>query len=152
MALRGSYAQTQVVNRLLMEECMLAKYYQARPDEAARYLHGDCVRTPWMNDMLKSLGLKHLYEDYELLSQHAHSRLYSTYLSVVSQRTGYRWILRSAPEYVEALLLQCAAYSAKCGGEVLQFLAKLSGDAEMAARVRGLIQRVIKFEEQLEGR
>jgi hypothetical protein len=84
---------------------------------------------PTSSDMLKSLGLKHLHEDYELLSQHAHSRLYSTYLSGVSQRTGQRWILRSAPEYVEALLLQCAAYSAKYGGEVLQFLAKLSGDA-----------------------
>ena len=152
LALKGNYAQAQVVNRLLMEECMLARYYHSRPDDAAEYLREDCARTPWMNDMLESLGLKHLYDDYELLSWHAHSRRYSTYPSAVSQQTGTRWVFRSAPEYVEALLLHCAAYSAKYGGEVLQFLAKLSGDAEVAARVRGLIQRVIKFEEQLEGR
>ena len=150
LLLAGRYAQAQVLNRLLFEECMLGKYYLSHPDEACEYLKLHDTRTPKMGDVLKDLQLGHLHQDYEELSQHAHSRPFSTYLSVVSQVKPSGWTLRSAPEYSEALFLRCVAYSLQYAGEVLQLLVQQCGDPALGHDTQKLVQRVMDSLNNLE--
>jgi len=150
LLLAGRYAQTQVLNRLLFEECMLAKFYLSTPEEASKYIQRHGARTPKMSEVLKDLQLELLYQDYEELSQHAHSRLSSTYLSVVSEAKPSGWILRSAPEYSERLLMQCAAYSLKYAAELLQVLAHQSNDSSLGEDTRELVHRVKEFLRELD--
>jgi hypothetical protein len=152
LLLAGRYAQAQVLNRLLLEECMLGKYYLSHPDEAAEYLEWKDTRTPGMGDVLKELQLQHLKQDYDVLSEHAHSRPFSTYLSAVSHVQSSGWTLRSAPEYSEDLFLDCVAYSLKYAGEMLQLLVQQCDDLALAQDTRVLVQRVKAFLDDIDKR
>jgi len=154
LSMKGYYAQAQVLNRLLIQEYMLARYYHCHPDKASEYLNKDDVRTPGMSKVLKSLELEHLYKDYGQLSEQEHSRLYSTWTTAVDaeSRTGLR--LRSAPVYDRELFLQCLEFWAKYATAFLRFLAQvfppLFENSEFVTRVADLLERTNKFLDQRE--
>ena len=151
LLMKGYYAQAQVLNRLLMEEYMLARYYHCHPKKAVKYYNKN-ARTSGMNEVLKSLNLDHLYSDYEQLSGHTHSRLYSIWTTVVDAETSTGLRLRSASVYDGELFLQCMQFWAKYATAFLQFLAQvfqpLFEAPEFVTQVATLLERTKIFLDQ----
>lgn len=153
LSMKGYYAQAQVLNRLLMEEYMLARYYHCHPKEAIKY-YNENARTPGMKKILKSLNLDHLYSDYHQLSWHSHSRSYSTLTAVVDAETNTGLRLRSAPVYNGELFLQCMDFWVKYASAFLQFLTQifspLFDDSEFVTQGATLRKRMNNFLDQRE--